>query len=109
MRTDILFGIYSEDMEEIKELLEDILGRELEARESLQKGEYYCLGVFEDFLYLQDNENIEDGETVEDEFPEYPLILYINDADEYPHYLSAIEKRSDIFVKLRTEQWDPQG
>ncbi|WP_133624385.1 hypothetical protein [Phyllobacterium brassicacearum] len=89
--------------------MEDILGRELEARESLHKGEYYCLGVFENFLFLQDNENIEDGEIVEDEFPEYPLILYINDADEYPHYRDAIQARSDIFVKLQTKQWQPRG
>lgn len=40
MITDVLFGIKHEDMEEIRELLEDILDRELEARESLHKGGY---------------------------------------------------------------------
>jgi hypothetical protein len=38
MRTDILFGIHSEDMEEIKDIIEEILGRELEARGRLQLG-----------------------------------------------------------------------
>ncbi|MBB3145032.1 hypothetical protein FHS21_001433 [Phyllobacterium trifolii] len=38
MITDVLFGIKTEDMEEIKEILEDILSRKLQAREGLHMG-----------------------------------------------------------------------
>jgi hypothetical protein len=109
MITDVLFGIKTEDMEEIKEILEDILSRKLQAREGLHMGEYYSLPFPDDYLYLRHNANIEDGEIEEEEFPEYPIVLYIEDVNKYPEYFAAIQARSDVFVKLRTNQWQPRG
>jgi hypothetical protein len=107
--TDILFGIRTEDMEEIRELLEALLGTELLARSGLHRGEYYTFpDALDEFLYLQYNEDFEDGEEEqarEPDFPEYPLILYIQDEGQHPGYLAAIEARPDVFVKLRTEDW----
>ncbi|MGH6859817.1 MAG: hypothetical protein ACRECY_06145, partial [Phyllobacterium sp.] len=108
MITNILFGIHSEYMQEIKNILEDILGIEMEAREGFHVGDYYCFGVPESLLCLQYNEDFE-GEVVEDKFPDYPLILYVNDVDQCPHYLAAIEARPDVFVKLHTDQWTPRS
>ncbi|RCW79533.1 hypothetical protein [Phyllobacterium bourgognense] len=108
MQTDILFGIHSEDMEEIKVVIEEILGRELEAREGFNWGHYYCLPFPERYLYLRYNEDNEDGEVMEHNFPDYPLLLYIYDAYRHPNYLTAVEARSDIFIELRTKRWDPK-
>jgi hypothetical protein len=108
VQADILFGIHSEDIEEIKEIIEEILGRELEARESFNWGHYYCLPFPERNFYLRYNEDQEDGEVMEYNFSDFPLLLYISDAYRYPRYLTAVESRSDVFVKLRTEQWDPK-
>src|SRR5262249_21805573 len=112
--TDILFGIDADDIEEIMELIDALFGRKLEGREGLAYGEYYCFGVFDKFMRLQFNkvaDYMPEIDTPEEpffdpDFQEYPILLYINDADKYPHYLAAIECQPNMFVKLRTKRWE---
>lgn len=117
METFILFGIRCADLDsmddnkkmammwEMAQLLETIFDAELQLRESWHWGYYYCLGTFEDYLYLRENIHpAEDYELLEPDFAEYPFLLYLNGAYKYPHCLAAIEAKPDVFEKLRSEQ-----
>ncbi|EJN01403.1 hypothetical protein PMI41_03485 [Phyllobacterium sp. YR531] len=109
----ILFGIQNEEkdaiwdeveMYNLSETINKILNINLECNDSITYGDYFADSPDKEIIYLHINELINDEELLEQDFPEYAYLLYINEVEEYPEYVAAIEARSDIFVKLRTTE-----
>jgi hypothetical protein len=109
----VLFGIHNEaknsvyddsEIADLSEFLEDLLGVQLEGRETAHGDPYYAFQFPTDEVSLVTNFLYDEGEVSEGEFPDYAYLLYLNNPRENPQYLTAIEARPDIFVKLRTVQ-----
>jgi hypothetical protein len=98
-----LYGILSADMAEAKESLEAALDINFEARESAyQGGDYFVFGkrTNENFV-LKRNVDPLDGEPVEMKFPEYPILLYINDTPRSPDLQKTIDQKANEFILLK--------
>jgi hypothetical protein len=98
-----LYGILSADMTEAKGILEAALDIHFEARESAyQGGEYFVFGkrTDENFLLKRNLDPI-DGEPVEMKFPEYPILLYINDTLRSSDLQNQIGQQANKFVLLK--------
>src|SRR5262245_12657856 len=81
-----LYGIAVEDIEVARQLIEGILGAELDAHESLYRGgDHYCKELDDGRLVLQPNNDLlwQDGDPVEErwaepDFIDYPILLYVD-------------------------------
>lgn len=94
----------SQILDDTANILEEMLGEELEAREGYHRGDYYCSKRPELELYLLINFLFED-ERIEPDFPDYQCLLYLHGADKHPEELAIIETRPDIFVRLQEEYY----
>lgn len=111
--TEVIFGIQNEEKDAIWDLREFIaiselvnacLNIKLEMGDSVTYGDYFSTTPDDEIVYLHTNELIDDDELLEQDFPEYAYLLYIDDIENNPEYVAAIEARSDVFVKLRTKE-----
>ncbi|MEP7456985.1 hypothetical protein [Phyllobacterium sp. SB3] len=111
--TEVIFGIQNEEKDAIwdlrefiaiSELINACLNIKLEMGDSVTYGDYFSTTPDEEIVYLHTNELIDDDELLEQDFPEYAYLLYIDDIENNPEYVAAIEARSDVFVKLRTKE-----
>lgn len=95
-------------MQGIATTIEQVIGSNLHERHSDHKGIYYRLKSADSYLELRENIfPAEEYEPIEPGFAQYPFLLYISEIENYPtypDYLAAIQKRQDIFVKLRTTE-----
>ncbi|WP_017454446.1 hypothetical protein [Herbaspirillum rubrisubalbicans] len=99
----VLYGVMSENMEEVKESLEVALNLNFEARESAyQGGQYFVSGkrTTENFVLKRNLDPI-DGEPVELKFPEYPILLYINDTSRSLEIMKKIKENASQFALLK--------
>ncbi|SRR6266481_969503 len=98
-----LYGILSADITEAKESLEAALDVNFEARESTyQGGEYFVFGkrASENFVLKRNLDPI-DGEPAEMKFPEYPILLYINDTLRSSDLQKKIDQNANKFILLK--------
>ena len=81
MKSYILYGLKSHDLVSAKKSVEYALGVNLiEAESSYHGGTYYRLkNIGEEHFVLQRNLELDD-ELAEDDFPDYPILLYANEA-----------------------------
>ncbi|EJN01407.1 hypothetical protein [Phyllobacterium sp. YR531] len=109
----VLFGIHNEaknaeyddnEIADLSEFVEDLLGIQLEGRETAHGDPYYAFPLPNRSLYLKTNFLVDEGEVSEGKFPDYAYLLYLNNPQQNRQYLAAVEARPDIFVKLRTEE-----
>ncbi|MEP7456986.1 hypothetical protein [Phyllobacterium sp. SB3] len=95
-------------MQGIATSIEQVIGGDLQERNSDHKGTYYRLKSADRYLELRENMfPAEEYEPIEPDFAQYPFLLYISEIENYPtypDYLAAIQRRQDIFVKLRTTE-----
>lgn len=100
----ILFGVRDASIGQARAEIESALGFCFEERESsYQAGLYYIFGAkgSEQFV-LKQNLDPFDGEPAEQDFPEYPLILYINSTNR-PSELIVSFSTKEKFELLRQE------
>lgn len=99
-----LYGIKGLSLLQAKECLDEVLKISFEERESsYQGGIYYLWGGNEAEHYiLKLNLDPFDGEPVEQDFPRFPVLLYIN-ATERSSSISAIIREVGLFNLLRHE------
>lgn len=104
MSSYLLYGTHEASIDSVKAELEPIFGIVLEERESsYQAGVYYICGNrgSEQFL-LKRNIDPFDGEPVEQDFPDYSVIFYIN-ATARASDLIALASSNSNFKLLRQE------
>jgi hypothetical protein len=102
MATYILYGSKL-SLAEAKEILEELLTLQFEARESAyQCGEYFRVGnrAGEHFK-LKKNADPFDGDPVEMKFPEFPTLLYINATSRSEELREIVEHARGSFAFLR--------
>lgn len=105
MKSFDLYGINLSDLSDARAAVESIFEISMEERDSgYQGGIYYLFGDrgSENFI-LKRNIDIDDGEPAELEFPEYPVLLYINKTVRPAEIKEIIEKMSFAFF-LRHEE-----
>ncbi|UNE62703.1 hypothetical protein [Xanthomonas oryzae] len=104
MSSYILFGITSKSLGCMKGRLEQIFGVHFEEKDSsYQCGLYYVSGATgSERFVLKKNEDPFDGEPLEQVFPEYPLLLYINETNRSSE-LVALASNNDDLKLLRQE------
>ncbi|QBG94600.1 hypothetical protein EYC55_02615 [Xanthomonas oryzae] len=104
MSSYILFGIMSNSISVTKDRLEKTFSVYFEERDSsYQGGLYYVFNAAgsEQFL-LKKNKDPFDGEPVEQGFPEYPLLLYINETNRSSDLIALASNKEDL--KLLREE-----
>ncbi len=85
-----LYGYIGEnDIEIACTVVEKCLNMQAEAHESSYIGEYYKFGDFKENFTLQNNYDEFEQEWMEEEFQEYPILLYANK----PSNAHAVEKQ----------------
>lgn len=99
-----LYGAKELSLLQAKECLEEMLKISFEEKESsYQGGIYYFWGCNEKEHYiLKVNLDPFDGEPVEQTFPSFPVLLYIN-ATERSSSMSAVISEVGLFNLLRHE------
>lgn len=108
MTTYVLFGVKTATLDAARDEIERILQVALAAREGLHNGEnYYSLGFLRTVLKLKNNIDLDDVEMEfdglsEPDFPKYPFLLYLDDAETVPHIQAALEAAPELFEKLTT-------
>ncbi len=108
MRMYVLYGPKTADIEEARGWLEELLKLPAEGRFNEYEGDYYkfkkpsgeevrlCSGVSED----------EDGEyPTEEQFPDWPLLTYLDGSNDESEMFHALEARPDRFEKLRLNRY----
>ncbi|WP_053199657.1 hypothetical protein [Herbaspirillum hiltneri] len=100
-----LYGILSVDLEEAKASLEAAFDIDFQARESAyQGGEYFIFGKrTEENFVLKRNVDPIDKEPVEMKFPEYPILLYVNDTPRSLDLQKRINQKASKFILLRSQ------
>jgi hypothetical protein len=80
MKVYDLYGFLSDDIVAARGALEAALGQQFEARDSdYQGGEYFQLGkAGAEHFVLKRNVDPYDGDPAEQEFPQHPVIFYVN-------------------------------
>lgn len=98
MEVDDLYGFMDDDLEAARLAVEQALNVQLEPHESLHMGgDYYARGLVgdEEELILQRNFD-EEGEVIEDEFSDIPVLLYVNT-------IRSIERAQELEQTLVTK------
>ena len=109
MTTYVLFGVKAPTLDAARDEIEKILHVSLDTREGIHNGgNYYSLGFPTMRLKLRNNIDLDDDEMEfgglsEPDFPDSPFLLYLNDAETFPHIQAALEGAPELFVKLRTD------
>lgn len=89
-----LYGVFPSDLEEVKSILEMILGVNFDPKDSLYHGEYYQFGQsHNEHFVLKRNVDPLDGEPAEMNFPNFPVLLYAN-------YTRRSSELNDLLGKL---------
>jgi hypothetical protein len=106
MATYILYGSEVSPAE-AKEILEEILTLQFEARESdYQNGEYFRAGnKAGEHFELKKNTDPFDGDPVEIKFPEFPTLLYINATSRSEELTKVLGHARGGFTLLRHENF----
>ena len=98
-----LYGSLSVEIDAMKSRLEIALGIKFEARESGHQGEYFQSGsISGEHLVLKLNTDMLDSEPAELNFPEYAVLLYLNDTPRAAELQEVVERIGDL-VLLRHE------
>ncbi|MCO7227506.1 hypothetical protein [Pleionea sp. CnH1-48] len=99
-----LYGFNSADLDVAKELLNKELNIELQAHESRYHcGEYFRFkDVGEEHFILQKNHDDFENEWTEESFSQYPVLLYVNEAERSEKVKALLEKDS-LFKLLEHE------
>ncbi|MDD0967807.1 MULTISPECIES: hypothetical protein [Pseudomonas] len=100
-----LYGVKNLSVSAARSKVEESLELSLDRRESgYHGGEYYFFGNKEsEHLTLKNNIDPFDGEAVEQEFPEYPVLLYV---DSTGRAEEITKKLAEEFFLLRRELLD---
>jgi hypothetical protein len=100
MKSYILYGLKGHDLTSAKEVVEHALSINLiEAESSYYGGIYYRLkNIGEQHFVLQKNLELDD-ELAEDDFPDYPILLYANEVQE-PEDLEKLLFREEKDISL---------
>ena len=104
MATYILYGS-KVSLSKAKEILEELLTLQFEARESeYQGGEYFHAGcMIAESFELKRNVDPFDGDPVEMNFPEFPTLLYINESSRSEELIKSLALADRDFILLRHE------
>lgn len=104
MATYILYGS-KVSLTKAKEILEELLTLQFEARESeYQGGEYFHAGcMIAESFELKRNVDPFDGDPVEMNFPEFPTLLYINESSRSEELIKSLALADRDFILLRHE------
>lgn len=99
-----LYGVVGLSLLLAKERVEEMLGVFLEERESsYQGGIYYAWGRSDSEHYvLRVNVDPFDEGPVEQDFPEFPVLLYVN-ATERSSSIEGVVRKDSFFKMLRHE------
>lgn len=100
-----LYGTHSSNLTEAKDVLEQVLGFSfLEADSAYQGGEYFHFGDKNaEHFVLKRNVDPFDGEPAEQDFPAYPVLLYVNDTRRSLELQDGLQKLGAAFELLRHE------
>ncbi len=103
-----LYGSILDDIHKAKDILETVFGIKFENRFSEYKGgEYYQWGQTSgEHFILKRNVDPIDGEPAEILFPNYKILLYLNDTPCSKELQEKIQKNTNIFTALRHEDLD---
>lgn len=101
MKTYMLFGIRGTDLPAARGVIEGLLGIQLRPHESgYHCGDYFRSGdVGEEHWILQKNFDDSDGEWTEPSFPEYGLLLYVNEASRASEIEAALAPVAAMLTK----------
>lgn len=104
MATYILYGS-KVSLTKAKEILEELLTLQFEARESeYQGGEYFHAGcMIAESFELKRNVDPFDDDSVEMNFPEFPTLLYINESSKSEELIKSLALADRDFILLRHE------
>lgn len=96
-----IYGLLNIDLESAKTMVESVLGLKLQAHDSSYRGgSYYRQGTTgEENFILQNNIDLIDGEPID--FPQYPILLYINHTDRSFEIRQMIESSQEKMILLK--------
>ena len=125
METSVLYGVKADTFSSARDLINSILDIQMEQRESLHfGGDYYNYVDWKDsFLMLRRNIDIVeldcDGASIaecsldelmqrgaclaEPEHPEYPFLLYLEEAEEHRDIWKKLDENKEYFDILRID------
>ena len=106
MSTYDLYGLKSDDLDGAKRLFDAMLSITFDPRESLyQGGDYYFYGDKSgEHFVLKRNLDPFDGDPSEINFPDYKILLYINDTHPANELRAAISSAESGVTHLRNEE-----
>lgn len=105
MKTYDLYGFVSDDLEAARVAMEQALDIHLAAHESLHTGDYYRLGFTgEENFVLQKNFDPFYKEVIEDKFPKFCILLYVNKTERAEEIEQMLTSRITGIKLLRREQ-----
>jgi hypothetical protein len=99
-----LFGSPTTDIAQVRAAVEGLLGCALEEHESAYvEGEYYRADLPDgESVVVKRNLDPFDQEPLEENFPEYPVLVYVDNTMRPSEIRSTMERQGD-FVSLRQE------
>ena len=98
-----LYGIIAKDLDESRNLVEQVIGSQLQPRESSYRGgDYFGLDDLgtENFI-LQRNYDDTQGEWTESAHRDAPFLLYVSESPSADKYRSELESRPSIRLLRR--------
>ncbi|TKC79202.1 hypothetical protein FAZ69_30540 [Trinickia terrae] len=101
-----LYGFSSADIDKAKSILETALGIRFVAHSGSYHGDrYFIFGDDEgEHFVLKQNVDPFDDEPAEMDYPEHPILLYVNDTSRSVDLQKIIAKKAEGFVLLRHEE-----
>ena len=108
METYDIYGFGTDDMDAVRCAIEEALGIHFEEHESSYLGIYFLFGdPGEEQLRLQRNIDPFDGEAAEQNFPETPLLLYVDHTQRCEEIESTFAAKLPAAKLLRRDQFGP--
>ncbi len=100
-----LYGVFADNIEAARSLVERTIGLEFQAHESSYRGGAYfrLYDVGREHFILQRNYDDFEGEWFEQKYREVPFILYVNDTRRSDELREALTAQSSIRL-LRHEE-----
>ncbi|MEO7496586.1 MAG: hypothetical protein ABIT83_11450 [Massilia sp.] len=100
-----LYGSSSNELESARASLESAFGINFSAHDSeYYGGDYFRWGKSsEEHLVLKRNIDPIDGDPAEQSFPDYRILLYVNESPRWQFFRERIIEKATCFVLLRHE------
>lgn len=99
-----LYGFTQKEIDTIRILIEKAIGIRFEAHNSSYLGDYYRYGGSDsEHFVLQQNIDALDNEPIELDYPDFPVLLYVNRTSRSEELARLIDKLCDGVALLKHE------